>query len=189
MMSYADFVRLDANSGSTLDVNLQYDNREMKRGKLAKHDLGWNIRANEPGKPVQYGILHLHWAPKTGSSTHNLNISAHFKEVHGSQFNSGKGNQREIPRPQDNVLYNRLVVLNPLWTAHKSAERSRPPNAKTGWTSLKSARITKEMVDAFRQTNDQAALSDLGRNGLYDMSKWDHAGWNSYMYWMAGATE
>ena len=94
----------------------------------------------------------------------------------------------DVPIPEDNVMYNRFVILDAKWTSHVSATGTRPQNAVTGWTSLKGARITQALVDQFRQTNDGAALADLAKNPLYDLSKWDHDGWNSYMWWMATGT-
>lgn len=187
MMTWTEFKRLDAAPGSTIDINRQYDTqRTNQRGKLIAHEIGWNIRATEPGKGYQYGILHIHWKPKDGSATVNHNISAHFKATHASQRTSGKSNHNEISRPADNVLYNRFTVLNAPYSRHASANRTRPPNAQVGWISLKSARVTQQMVDDFRQLNDQAALADLGRNNLYDLSKWDQDSWYSYVTWMGG---
>jgi len=184
MMGYAEFKRLDAAPGATIDINKQYDTRTYKRDKLIQHEVGFNLRAMEPGKDTQYGILHVHWKPKDPHASVNQNISAHFKDTHQSQRTSGKGNKMEIPHPDDSVLYNRIGVLAPVWSP-QSPPKARPANAQTGWTSLKRAHLTKGMVDAFRNVNDEAALVDLGKNKLYDLSKWDHDGWNAYMMWMA----
>jgi hypothetical protein len=187
MMGYVEFQRLMKADNADIHINKQYDSPTLnKSGKMTKHELGLNIRAKETGKPIQYGILHFHWAPKDGPAEININISAHFKDTHASQKTSGKNNKNEIPRPDDNLLYNSIVLLAPLWTSHGSAQ-SRPATASTGWTQYKGARISKAMVEDFRRFNANAALGKDALNMHHDLSQWENDAWDAYLKWMTPA--
>lgn len=188
MMGYAEFKRLKADWQVTLHIQRQFDEREYTRGgkNLVKHTIGWNIRATKPKTKTEYGIFHVHWAPKDAHATINHNISAHFKPNHAGPKANNRGNPADLPAEDASLLYNHFVMLNADWSDHKSAERGRPADAKCGWTPLTN-RITENMVINFRAQNNAAALKDLAQNPLYELNRWDHGAWNSYMWWMAGA--
>jgi hypothetical protein len=187
MMGKEDFRRLKSDFQVTLDIQRQFDEQEHTRGgNLIKHNIGWTIRARKPKTTDDYGYFHVHWAPKDAHSAINHNISAHFKPNHAGPKANNKGNPTDLPLEEAALLYNHFVMLNASWSAHKSADQSRPTNAKTGWTPL-TTRITETMVNNFRATNNQAAMKNLMQNPLYELNRWDHDAWNSYMWWMAGA--
>lgn len=187
-MDYEEFKRVSSDPTITVDVARFYDTLSYKTGgKVAAHEIGWTIRVMEPKKEEKKGFFHVHWKPKDNENASlNLKISAHFKESHmGNKALNRNGAGPDLKPLDAALMYNGLVMLNAKWDTRSP---TKPKHASAvGWTPL-ATRITAEMVKNFRDTNDTAALKALAKNPLYDLSKWDHEAWDSFLDWFAEAS-
>ncbi|MDH5546180.1 MAG: hypothetical protein OEZ43_11335 [Gammaproteobacteria bacterium] len=184
MMGYNEFQRLSKDPNAKLHIARFYDTATTNRsGKLTSHEIGWTIRAIEPGKRPAYGYFHVHWKPKVSQYATFEEISAHFKESHrGNRSENRNTNAADLKPIEAAMMYNTFRMWNALWD---DRSHTAPNNAKKGWTQLK-CRITKPMVDHFKKHNNSGALKVLAQNPLYELDQWDQDAWVSFLGWLTG---
>lgn len=186
-LNHASFEQARKDTTATVEVARFYDTLTKSRSnKVTSHEIGWTIRVSRP-RPheTEWGGFHVHWKPPASEYATYPEISAHFKSGSHAGNRSSNRNTSQLDLKLDEAcrMYNGLVLLNALWDQFSP---TKPTGASTGWTRLDSF-ITEAMVNQFRQTNNDAALRQLGQNPLYDLNRWEKEAWSSYLWWMVGA--